>query len=127
MREIKFRAWDKLTKTMIQNYCYMENGFRFHGYDLTNNTHYIDAVMQYTGLKDKNGKEIYEDDIIRVTDDICLDPGHHVDFRVVFKNGAFVGDEVGKTKDAWYYVDWPSQYFDNCEIIGNIYENPELV
>lgn len=63
-REIKFRAWDG--KKMIDNYCFLNKnkGNHFFAED-ENEFGNIIAVMQYTGLKDKNGKEIYEGDIYR--------------------------------------------------------------
>lgn len=80
------------------------------------------ALMQYTGLKDKNGKEIYEGDIVKT-------PGNRK-AKGVFGNGAFwfVGfpfyeksffDRQSKT--------WKIQNAIKWEIIGNIYENPELI
>ena len=79
-----------------------------------------ESVGQYTGLCDKNGVEIYEDDIIVSTyKDMGTDTG-----LVVFKGCGFkveipnVGDDE--------LVDW-ERYSDSIEVIGNIYENPELL
>jgi uncharacterized phage protein (TIGR01671 family) len=78
------------------------------------------TIGQYTGLRDKNGKEIYEGDIIVGTyKDMGTDTG-----LVVFKGCGFkveipnVGDDE--------LVDW-ERYSDSIEVIGNIYENPELL
>jgi uncharacterized phage protein (TIGR01671 family) len=78
------------------------------------------SVGQYTGLKDKDGVEIYEGDIIVGTyKDMGTDTG-----LVVFKGCGFkveipnVGDDE--------LVDW-ERYSDSIEVIGNIYENPELL
>lgn len=79
--------------------------------------------MQYTGIKDKNGKEIYEGDIIS-TD---LDRPFNI---VVFRNGAFMFQCHDNGKDYYDYmfsVDEESDRWEYGEIIGNIYENPKLV
>ena len=68
--------------------------------------------MQYTGLKDKNGKEIYEGDIICAYD----------------RNGSVVYDELRASyivHDRWSEV--LCHVANACEVIGNIYENPELL
>jgi uncharacterized phage protein (TIGR01671 family) len=75
---------------------------------------YPETIGQYTGLKDKNGKEIYEGDIIS-TD---LDRPFNI---VVFRNGAFVFQCHDNGKDYYDYM------FSYGEVIGNIYENPELL
>ncbi len=122
MREIKFRAWDKSYEEMIysaeRTYDYGCNaeGSSYHehfGYLLDDEDC---EVMQYTGLKDKNGKEIYEEDII-------YNSTEEENFVVEwFEEGArYVFSGISVIMD-----------FDNCyeyelEVIGNIYENPELL
>jgi uncharacterized phage protein (TIGR01671 family) len=74
-----------------------------------------DIVMQFTGLLDKNGVEIYEGDIIR------LEHWGPSIYKIDFDRGAFYiaksdREEVGDIK-----------YAEKCEVIGNIYENPELL
>ena len=75
---------------------------------------------QYTGLKDMNGKEIYEGDVI------ALDGGGELyNFSVEFEDGCFGIRTNGKDfAELKYYIDMS---FVEAEIIGNIYENPELM
>ena len=71
------------------------------------------VLMQYTGLKDKNGKEIYEGDVVQLVDDMR--------WQVVYDAPCFwLGDKEGKVDDSMR--DSPIY-----KIIGNIYENPELL
>jgi uncharacterized phage protein (TIGR01671 family) len=83
-------------------------------------------IMQYTGLKDKNGKEIYEGDILKYYYQSALSMPMQETikfFNVVFDKGQFLQWENGDCKEAcdiWY--DW-----NELEIIGNIYENKDLI
>lgn len=119
MREIRFRAWDRGRKRFHWgngNLMLALNGtkfwqFAFNAPEIVNQDNYI--LMQYTGLKDKNGKPIYEGDIVKKT---CYYSGIVTTEIIKYNNGSF------RTKET-IIVD-SCRYF---EVIGNIYENPELL
>lgn len=108
MRENKFRAWYPLKNKMIfLEECRADKWFWFFN-DVTLKR------MQYTGLKDKNGKEIYEGDMLRIS--------FREDFQIVryAKDGYFATSEFALfelIRDEGY----------TYEVVGNIYENPELL
>lgn len=122
MREIKFRAFYEFGKEMIywdevKNWICLqlnENDPDFH-------------LMQYTGLKDKNGKEIYEGDIVK-----CEHAISEICFGKIGYDGSFNG-MTGFYLKSWYSDDrdFMELYYnfepDNIEVIGNIYEHPELI
>jgi len=103
-REIKFRAWDKDKKIMVGDID-IDYTITMNGYIQELQKYYI--LLQYTGLKDKNGKEIYEGDIIK---------------------NPIVKDDKGTTIN-WDYniLLWVEQNCESFEVIGNIYKNPELL
>lgn len=127
-REIKFRAWDTETKEM--------------SYDFLNKqwlrvcieSPYVE-LMQYTGLKDKNGREIYEGDIVtlNVPDDECVEVGNGWMDTVINKGFKMTG-VVRFLYSSWFLdesdgkgcpLDFDSK--QSIDICGNIYENPELL
>jgi uncharacterized phage protein (TIGR01671 family) len=113
-REIKFRAWDKVEEEMVLGdtaIFWLSQG--------------IDEIefMQFTGLRDKNDKEIWEGDIVK-----C---GYGVG-KVVFKSGCFWAEWID---DKEAYMEWihsrKGTYIrtedEQFEVIGNIFENPQLL
>lgn len=142
MRDIRFRAWDKAHKclhTDIQNKSLITEVFndkiwqspqpslRSEG----NRERFV--FMQFTGLKDRNGKEIYESDV--VTTDPDLWEGKNGNWLVKWSSinmGFVFTRSKDKTAETWKVqprkpgIDGGSPLM-GVEVIGNIYENPELL
>lgn len=128
-REIKFRAWSKVEEEMV------------YGIDLTTQdgtAHPINGnwdnimslderveLMQYTGLKDKNNVEIYEGDIFGIDN---IDGGIEATGKVVFDQD-FAQFTIQYTNGGWAELWQHLQENKNQarEVIGNIYENPDLL
>lgn len=161
-REIKFRAWDKIKKEML--FDSIEYKFRLIEHPYTSKTEEITQIgfsnldydrfeiMQFTGLHDKNGKEIYEKDILK---QIYYPMGadkkiiEYYKIGVVIYGSHFFGlqlkiegtnvlDESKKLshhrtrKEVYKHPsaggDWvDNSFYGEYEIIGNVYENPELL
>ena len=126
MREIKFRAWDKENKQMatwgtILKHCDRLSILSLPQYE----------IMQYTGLKDKNGVEIYEEDILRWYYDKveCSKEVLQVKWGSVgwiLKSPLFKRFGIsGEMAECSEYN--TLGYLHKCEVIGNIYENPQLI
>lgn len=132
MREIKFRAWDTEKKEWLFGYEYPSlGGFSMFGevmmmgeYAELLSNYFPQRIkdielMQYTGLKDKNGKEIYEGDVIEYEDQWWSRDGDNNREEVKWndENASYAHFAAG---------DWTVGP-DEVEVIGNMYENPELL
>ena len=124
MREILFRAWDKVSKKyrefdgMHDTMTINEDG-KVEYYNLQNGSGGDEYILeQFTGLVDRNGKRVFEGDIIHVDN---YDDGWNS--TVEFKGGAFAVDVEGKDYD-YTAIGW-IEY--EVEIIGNIHDNKEDV
>ena len=125
-REIKFRMWHKKSKKMfdVESINFKDrivNIWNSGMYSLS--TFCLDDVilMQYTGLHDKNGKEIYEGDILKFSE---------VDTAIVIWNEKYAYFMVKPIQEYYFDSDVLGQaleYNDNVEVIGNEYDNPELL
>ena len=117
-REIKFRAWDKRHNSMeyINDlYWFEENGI--HDF---NDDNYI--FMQNTGLKDKNGKKIYDSDIVNVT----WGSGKIVCYEVKYCESLgyhYLRDTKNKEDDDIICI----YDYSQMDVIGNVFDNPELL
>ena len=132
-REIKFRAWDKETKkmvkvqrlTLIDTLGWHTCSMCGHHIGLSGNPY---ILMQYTGLKDKNGKEIYEGDQVRfkliLTDEYGEKEQLGTDMTgwIIFEAGGFAIRPYGEDD----FIDFDIASLSNdFKITGNIYENPK--
>lgn len=124
MREIKFRCWDKENKEMLDvEYLHWDDCTREFSIRTTMYTDYFDIedmiLMQYVGLKDKNGKEIYEGDIVKIDKE-------DYKYIVKFYDGCFVG--INKYDEHYEQAKILGNLFTlELEVIGNIHDNPELL
>ncbi|ENS5436727.1 hypothetical protein ACE1QX_002815 [Listeria monocytogenes] len=117
MRAIEFRAWDKEVKEMDYNPSVIEiwqnkpinEQFRLESEEKL-------VWMQYTGLKDKNGKKIFEGDIVDISVYDRLD-WSSIKGKVVFLNGAWLVEDVG------HFAITLQSETNEIEIIGNVHEN----
>ena len=119
MREIKFRAWDMVTVKMVV----WEDLLNKHDLNEIFKYEYDLELMQYTGLKDKNGVEIYEGDILRNVDNPFVDK---LPFEVKWNEyyGAwFWRSLLGEAGTDHLY----QHIAKDCEVIGNIHDNPEMM
>ena len=121
MREIKFRCWDRF-KQRWSNYKINDGTVYFMDKNTgvwygSYNKRYKDFnLMQYTGLKDKNNKEIYEGDIVKFLNGI---------FEVIWCNEK--ASFMLKNKEYKEFLNFICENNNGMEIVGNIYENSELL
>lgn len=126
---LRFRAWDKWRDRMsVVDRIYIDTkGVRLYDDfgEYWRDFSYV-KLMQSTGLKDKNGMEIFEGDI--VTDgDVTSDIKYHqtLGFYMIGKYGFSV--PFGQGVDVEYFEEFADHVSKTFEVIGNIYENPELL
>jgi len=125
MREIKFRAWLKEDKKMVnvetmdftdKSIQYLKRSEIINAYILRRESFDDVELMQYTGLKDKNGKEIYEGDIVVLNnienDNMCIVRYEHSSYRL---EGWSLREDLSNVEDRF------------LEVVGNIYENKNLL
>ena len=136
MREIKVRFWDEVNKKfwfggqegesdgaetfqtwfdngVLKGFMYEEVSYGFSPIDDVKHRDLI--TSQWTGLKDKNGKEIYEGDIYHQGDP-------NITYTVIWHDSGFIGKQNGSSSYAGL-----SHWQDRIEVIGNIFEHPHLI
>jgi len=115
MRKIKFRFWNIKEKQMLQgSECFSSNQFDLNYW----------LPMQFTGLKDKNGREIYEGDII-LSEGISLDVYFEIGFGDDYDKEVF--GFILKSIRSKMKLNYPlCRDVEKYEVIGNIYENQEF-
>ncbi len=157
MREIKFRAWDKESKKWLHRPTfYIHCDGEINTWEVGDEDKYLRSyhpeliLMQYTGLKDKNGKEIYEGDIVSICGRNLISTNTYINFQpkigdkyfcIKLKSGftlcpARCFHDMAKTCD-YELIPNIHGYINNYDfwngastasnVIGNIYENPELM
>ena len=121
MREIKFRAWHKIDKYWIEHDKLFQSG---HTYQNPFSNSDLE-LLQFTGLKDKNGKEIYEGDVVCFKEFFMDSDEDEKDLigEIYFESGAFL---INRKRQIHMFI-WEESDIKDMEIIGNIYENPELL
>lgn len=147
MREIKFRGKDIKTNEWVYGGYYkhlkrtpspigdnikdkdyqhliINSGFSDWNMPKPLNCYEVDenTVGQYTGLKDKNGKKIYEGDVIEI--EYSDNSKHLCEVKWDNEGKCFIFDHIKKEDDFDVFYGW---FEDQLEVIGNIYDNPELI
>ena len=120
MREIKFRTWDKKDKLWVAGWSIGQAGVQTE----TSNK----VFMQYTGLQDKNGKEIFEGDVIPIVIENLGESIKTVNGVVKFERGQWNIEYLHPFEKEMYIANlYRLLERKEKEILGNIYENPELL
>lgn len=121
----KFRAWDKRFSEFVEDFFASEDGKIYKkstdtGYGIAISRETSDKVilMQSTGLKDKNFKEIFEGDVVKMSKDVYSEPTYYEVVR--HRGGAYRLESKQHGCELWLR-------HTDCKVVGNVYENKELL
>lgn len=116
MRDVKFRAWHKLNKELVyfDNDKLVNDQYQMQHLACLMRGDYGDVLMQYTGIKDKNGAEIYEGDFVPFD-------GENLKCIIETDGVWFENDNLTMRHDDF------KKYGEPLTVIGNIHQNPELL
>lgn len=121
----KYRAWDSAKKEMFKDtFAITESGqvVVVEQESVASSPDYVFVdhlvIMQSTGLADKNGKEIFEGDIVKMSKDVYSEATYYEVVR--HRGGAYRLESKQHGCELWLR-------HTDCEVVGNIYENPELL
>ena len=149
MREIKFRGKSDLFGWVYGSYAIIDGSCHiFEEKDLTEDGHHIrqdsdrptwvdpNTIGQYTGLKDANGKEIYEGDLLRFPPKSQWEETNYASFEVFFHDGDCCDGHIGYQMNRAHFhgacggtTFWPfrPKWVNKMVLDGNIHDNPELI
>ena len=144
MNRFKFRAWQENAKKGLQAWSWQEmKDTSLNDFFSNSNNRFV--IMQYTGLKDKNGKDIFEGDIVKdIFENAFNELFESENYKVEFVNccWCFIGERINDCRpieseidlhNHFYFNELTTNFFDdngnlkNFEVIGNVFENPELL
>ena len=121
----KFRAWDSVEKKFVEHFFITDNSLICNMEKPTSDCKLLIPIekselilMQSTGLKDKNDKEIFEGDIVKMSKDVYSEPTYYEVVR--HRGGAYRLESKQHGCELWLR-------HTDCEIVGNVYENKELL
>ena len=118
----RYRAWDKMLKEMVQvNALVLDEQVvkvTYKNGNVAKDDMKEYELMQSTGFKDKNGKEIFEGDVVKMSKDVYSEPTYYEVVR--HRGGAYRLDSKQHGCELWLR-------HTDCEVVGNVFENKELL
>lgn len=121
----RYRAWDSVEKKFVEHFFITDNGLICNMEKPTSDSKLLIPIekselilMQSTGLKDKNGKEIFEGDIVKMAKDVYSEPTYYEVVR--HRGGAYRLESKQHGCELWLR-------HTDCEVVGNVFENKELL